>query len=175
LKSFFQGYRLDKRGIHTDISDTPLQVYINIKKTNDLSWLIKGTKKKFKVPFTLIPKLQDTWKNIEYQVIDLLGIGEEYQKHMDITADIIRMKIKLALTKKDVWAHRIKSLEVQLSQLDLKGHDLTYDELIADLDHNIDAWKMDVERFYSAIKLKRKKEKELTAQNTKNNGKKRSK
>lgn len=171
LVSFYQGFLLRRKGIHKSIHNTPLQVYVNIKRTNDLSWLIKDTKEEFKVPFTIIPLLQVIWKDIEFQIIDTLGIGDEYEEHMNLTADIERMKIKLAITKKDAWNHRIKSLQIRLGQLNFKGSNMTHEELITNLDHNIDAWKMTIVRFYSAIKIRREQQKELIAQNAKNNGK----
>lgn len=169
LTSFFQASKLRKKGIYKDISSTPLQVYINIKETNDLSWLIRGTKETFKIPFTLIPELEKAWEKLEDQVIDYYGISTEFKKYIKLKAEIEIMKILLALEKKDIWRHRIKGLEIQIEQLNITGKETDYYELIASLDHNINAWEITVKMFFAALK-KRVKESEVINKKAQKNG-----
>ena len=169
LISFFQAFRLRKKGIYNNISSTPLQVYINVKETKDLSWLIKGNREVLKVPFTLVPELQRAWERIEDQVIDYYGISRDFQEYVKLKAEIEIMKIMFLLHKKDVWKHRISGLEVQISLLNMGGAETDYYELVASLDHNINGWKMTVKMFFASLK-KRVKEQEAINKKAKNNG-----
>ena len=134
-----------------------------------MSWLIRGTKETFKIPFTLIPELEKAWEKLEDQVIDYYGISTEFKKYIKLKAEIEIMKILLALEKKDIWRHRIKGLEIQIEQLNITGKETDYYELIASLDHNINAWEITVKMFFAALK-KRVKESEVINKKAQKNG-----
>jgi len=136
-------------------------VYINVKRDNDLSWLVKGTENKFDVPVYLLPTLEQAWSNIEDGVIDTFGVSKDFERLARLQADKGRMwclfeieKLKGNIAQAHLWEHRIDYINSEIGQIKITGEETNYTKLVAALDHNIDTWKMSIEMFFSALKLR---------------------
>ena len=168
-----KAYNIARKGLYKN-TQLPIQVYINVKRDNDLSWLVKGTTEPFKVPVYLLPTLELIWANIEDSVLDILGVSQQMEKLARYKADRGEMwclaeiaKLQGDMSQYNLWLHRIDELDIKIKSISqtITHVETDYIKLVASLDHNIDTWKMTTEMFFTSLKLEQEKH-----ENNKGNG-----
>lgn len=138
---------------YASIDDMPVENWLKIQETNDVSWMLIK-KKKISVKESI--RLALALKKITDEYIDTYGVSYEHKKILSLKRDIRVKEIELVVTQNRVHKTFINVLKAELKKLiqdsqktstgSVKVHIWKYTGI------QIDFKKMSVREFYDTLK-----------------------
>jgi hypothetical protein len=144
--------------IYTNIEQLPLFNYVQIVQNLDYKYLLYDTETK--ITAEIADKIQESWENINTEIIDYMGVPEQMQ-------ELLRLKKSIALLRVEKIKTDNNSLEsiIEIKEKELQNYyennnktdiyeDITAVEMT--LKMQIDLQKTSVKRYLSYIKILQK-------------------
>lgn len=144
--------------IYTNIEQLPLFNYVQIVQNLDYKYLLYDTETK--ITAEIADKIQESWENINTEIIDYMGVPEQMQ-------EILRLKKSIALLRVQKIKNDDNSLEsiIEIKEKELQNYyennnktdiyeDITAVEMT--LKMQIDLQKTSLKRYLSYIKILQK-------------------
>lgn len=144
--------------IYTNIEQLPLFNYVQIVQNLDYKYLLYDTETK--ITAEIADKIQESWENINTEIIDYMGVPEQMQ-------ELLRLKKSIALLRVERIKTDDNSLEsiIEIKEKELQNYyennnktdiyeDITAVEMT--LKMQIDLQKTSLKRYLSYIKILQK-------------------
>lgn len=144
--------------LYTNIEQLPLFNYVQIVQNLDYKYLLFDTETK--ITAEIADKIQESWENINTQIIDYMGVPEQMQ-------ELLRLKKSIALLRVQKIKNDDNSLEsiIEIKEKELQNYyennnktdiyeDITAVEMT--LKMQIDLQKTSLKRYLSYIKILQK-------------------
>lgn len=144
--------------LYTNIEQLPLFNYVQIVQNLDYKYLLYDTETN--ITAEIADKIQESWENINTQIIDYMGVPEQMQ-------ELLRLKKSIALLRVQKIKNDDNSLEsiIEIKEKELQNYyennnktdiyeDITAVEMT--LKMQIDLQKTSLKRYLSYIKILQK-------------------
>jgi len=160
-KSKEKSLQYDEPPIYFSIDEMPLQAYIYVSEQGIYNYMIKYYRGdiNYRLSHEFAVKLRESYSKIEDQIIDAVGVSDQFRKLFRLRNELLQYQISNQLQPDKLKEHHIARIKAEINLINQNNKNvknITIDRQIVNIDHNIDTWKMTVKRYFILLDEKKK-------------------